>query len=159
MKSPADFLEYLHPTLLLTWKPRQIPLVLQGVPRSAQPKLCFSARLPPCSRADMCPYARLPLGSRTHLRHGGQEIPWGGLERAQERARQGPHGGQSLHVLVGEDCFPLLFPLSEGHVERLCADNPPVHFCHSLGSLFWGGKTYKPKAFAAATFRHHLKQH
>lgn len=92
-----------------------------------------------------------------HLWDGRQEVPCGRLEGAKERARQGPHGGQSLHILVGENRFSFLLSLSEGDVQRLGADDPSVHFCHGLGSLFWGGKTYKPKPFAVSTLCHHLK--
>lgn len=92
-----------------------------------------------------------------HLGHGRQEVAGGLLEGAQEGATQGPHGGEALHVLVGQDGLPLLFALGQRHIQRLGANDAPVHLCHGLGRLFWRGKTHKAKPFAVATLCHHLK--
>lgn len=92
-----------------------------------------------------------------HLGRSGQEVAGRLLEGAQEGAAQGPHGGEALHVLVGQDGLPLLLALGQCHVQWLGPHDAPVHLCHGLRRLFWRGKTHKAKPFAVATLCHHLK--
>ncbi|KAL0594932.1 hypothetical protein AAY473_035120 [Plecturocebus cupreus] len=54
-------------------------------------------------------------GAGCHLGHGRQEVAGGLLKGAQEGVAQGPHGGEALHVLVGQDGLPLLFALGQCH--------------------------------------------
>ena len=92
-----------------------------------------------------------------HLGHGGQEVAGGLLEGAQEGDAQGPRAEALLHALVGQGGLPLLFALGQRHVQRLGAEDAPVHLGHGLCCLFWRGKTHKAKPFAVATLCHHLK--
>lgn len=92
-----------------------------------------------------------------HLGHSGEEVAGGLLQGAQEGAAQGPHSGEALNVLVGQDGFPLLFALGQSHIQWLGAHDAPIHLCHGLRRLFWRGKTHKAKPFAVATLCHHLK--
>ena len=93
----------------------------------------------------------------SHLGHSGQEIADRLLEGAHDGAAQGPHGGEALHVLVGQDGLSLFLALGQRHIPWLGAHDAPIHLCHGLGRLFWRGKTHKAKPFAVATLCHHLK--
>lgn len=70
--------------------------------------------------------------------------------------RHGPQGGEALHVLVGEDGFALLPPLSQRHVQRFGRHNPAVHLCHGFCRLLWRRETDKTEASALGSVCHHL---
>lgn len=80
------------------------------------------------------------------------------LVRVNDRTRHGPQGSESLHVLVGEDCFALLPPLSQSHVQRLGCNDSAVHFRYSFCRFLGWRETDESKALALWAVCHHLQE-
>lgn len=91
---------------------------------------------------------------------GGHEVTRGRgrLVRVEDWVGYGPDGGHPLHVLVGEVSLPLLFPLSQRHVQRLGGHDTAVHLRHGLGGLLRRGEAHKAEPLAATALHHHLER-
>lgn len=72
------------------------------------------------------------------------------------------HGSQvskSLHVLISKNCFPLLPPLSQSHIQWFGGNNPPVHFSHCFCCFLGRRETDKAKSLALGAISHYLQRH
>lgn len=95
----------------------------------------------------------------SHLWDSWHEIAAGGLELVDDGIGwHGSHASDTLHVLVGEVGFALFFPLSEGYVEGLGANDTTVHLCHGFGGLLRRGEADEPEALRASLLQHDLKR-
>lgn len=94
----------------------------------------------------------------SHLWHSWHEVATGGLELIDDGVSwHGSHAGDTLHVLVGQVGFALLFALSKSNIEGFGANDSSVHLSHSLGGLLGGGEADKAEALGATLLQHHLK--
>ena len=80
------------------------------------------------------------------------------LVRVDDGTRHGPHGSESLHVLIGEDRFTLLPPQSQSHVQRLCSNNSSIHFSYCFCCFLGRRETDKAEAFALGAICHDLRE-
>lgn len=132
-------------------------LRLESLSSEFQHCLLLPTRLPSPCEAVWRRWAGATGRLDCHLGPSGQEVAVGLLKGAQDRAAQGLHCGEALHVLVGQDGLPLLFTLGQCHIQWLGAHDTSIHLCHSLCRFFWRGKTHKAKSLAVVTLCHHLK--